>query len=1237
MHNQDTKKQNNIIANPGEKPTPVLDPKLRRLFPKQKQALPDKAEHAQLITLFNETEFERCKALATQLLKQFPSNGLYWKILGAAEQNVSNNEAAIAALHQAKSLIPNDADVLYNLGNAQFDLLQLTEAISSYKNAIAIEPENQKAWFNLGSTYEAGEQYDLAEQAFRKAIEIDQNTIQPHLKLVGLLDRLDRVDEAIDCLNKVTNTNHESSELYLTLAIELGKNGQVQQANAAYEKAISIAPDDINLYNNYGLYLQQHKAFQKAEQIYLTGFRSADANPEILCSIGMLYYELGRIDQAEHCFKQALVSFPDSAIAFANFALYLYNQGHIYDAVKYGLKALEIEPDNIVALNNLGLAYQACNHFEDSVEQFEKVIALAPNNIPALSNISLPLKRLGRLSQAEDYVKQGLAINSEAHDLVINLASIYQGKGQIVEAAELNQKAIEIAPERLMSYHNLLFDMCYSNAFDRDEIMAQLKRYGKMATQVATLQFDQWRARKTGEKLRVGFVSADFLLHPVTSFLTTVLKNFDQQQFELYAYSNNAKEDYVTQKIKPYFFAWELIVGRSDEEVARQIHADGIDILIDLSGHTGGTRLPMFAYKPAPVQVTWLGYWASTGIEQMDYILLDEVSAPVETADQFTEQPHYLPVSRFCYSPPTEEVALTPLPALQNGYVTLGCYHNYSKVTDEVLSLWATCLAKQSDLQLRWITSVFKDDKIVAQMHAKFSQLGIDQSRVSLIGSLPRQEYLESFAQIDLMIDAFPFTSCTTASDGLWMGVPTLAMAGNALVSRQSTSLMHAVDLPDWVAHDEAEYVQKIIRFANDLPQLADIRASLRDRIMASPFGDAKQFTRNLETALTRIWHDYEQQPENAFKQNTLIETVNGDSVAKHVIVSATRSTKADFWAQTALGISLKKLEKQGFHFSHHIATDNTEGLPTIYNRLIEAAPDDCYLTLIHDDVWIDDNTFFETLDDAVNVYDVVGLAGNKRLAPKQANWLFINPNQMDQEAYLSGQTACGKEPHGLINYYGDSQQACETLDGVMLTVSALRLKQAEVRFDEQFKFHFYDMDFCRSARLAGLELGTWVLNVTHQSAGGYNSAWYEVYKQYLAKWEPNAIPEPFDNVNEAFSDSIKEVLGIAKAHSEAGRYEQALSLYEEVIAVMPDQSEALYLAAEIVLQTGSCDTAQGYLEKAVKNSPDQLEYRTLFVEVLIRNEVWGNAKDQLNMAKRKGLSETVYQGLMQRIMDMQP
>jgi protein O-GlcNAc transferase len=277
-------------------------------------------------------------------------------------------------------------------------------------------------------------------------------------------------------------------------------------------------------------------------------------------------------------------------------------------------------------------------------------------------------------------------------------------------------------------------------------------------------------------------------------------------------------------------------------------------VLLDLSGHTAKNRLPMFAWKPAPVQVSWLGYFASTGVAEMDYLLADATGVPHQHQSHFSETVWYLPDTRLCFTPPNTDLAVTPLPSLSNGFVTFGCYQNLAKVTDEVLNVWGRIFAALPQARLRLVSKYLKDPSVVAQLQLRLQQCGIAASRISLHGAIPRQDYLASHAGVDMVLDTFPYPGGTTTCESLWMGVPTLTLAGDTLLSRQGASLMTAAGLPDWIATSEDDYVAKAIAFSQNVPQLATLRAGLREQVRTSPLFDAPRFAKHFEQALWEMW-----------------------------------------------------------------------------------------------------------------------------------------------------------------------------------------------------------------------------------------------------------------------------------------------------------------------------------------------------------------------------------------------
>jgi predicted O-linked N-acetylglucosamine transferase (SPINDLY family) len=403
----------------------------------------------------------------------------------------------------------------------------------------------------------------------------------------------------------------------------------------------------------------------------------------------------------------------------------------------------------------------------------------------------------------------------------------------------------------LLFVHNYLADQ--SSA----ELLAEAKRYGALVASKAHVYSTHPNSPDPDRNLRVGIVSGDLRQHPVGYFVESVLDAFANQgpsRLEFFAYSNYFEFDTTSERIRTSCANWFSILGRTDEMVAQQIRDDRIDILIDIAGHTGHNRLPLFAWKPAPVQVSWLGYFATTGVAAIDYLIADPWTLPETEEANFTETIWRLPETRLCFTPPDLSVAVTPLPALERGYVTFGNFNNLAKMNDDVVALWARILNAVPNSRLSLKTQHFNDPAVQENVFARFEAHGINRGRLVLEGYAPRADYLASYNRVDIALDPFPYTGGTTTVEALWMGVPVLTLAGKQFLARQGVGLLVNAGLPNWVASDSDDYFARAVAHASDLQHLASLRDGLRQQLLSSPVCDAQRFAQNFETALRSMW-----------------------------------------------------------------------------------------------------------------------------------------------------------------------------------------------------------------------------------------------------------------------------------------------------------------------------------------------------------------------------------------------
>jgi len=480
---------------------------------------------------------------------------------------------------------------------------------------------------------------------------------------------------------------------------------------------------------------------------------------------------------------------------------------------------LELDPDNADALHLLGLVAHRMEDWPRAMALFRRSIERQPGNAEFLNNLGGLLSQMGRADEA---------------------------------AAEFG-RALRIDPQLHSARENLLFILPFLQDATGAEIRAEHEAWARLHAR-ASRPADTPRAPPgaRAERLRIGYVSADFREHAVSFFMEPVIAAHDRRRFEIFCYSNNRREDAVTARIRPAADHWRAIADLDDAQAAAAIRADGVDILVDLSGHLKGNRLPVFALKPAPLQMTYLGYLVTSGLGAMDYRITDAIcDPPGMTEAHYTETLLRLPGCMWCYQPPADAPAVSAAPAARAGKVTFGSTNNPAKITARMLQLWGRILQQVPGSRLLVAgTPALGRERIVEAL----ARGGIGAERIEFHDRVPRPQFLELHGRIDVLLDTFPYNGGTTLCDALWMGVPPVCLIGDWMPARGAASLLRAVGLDGCAVRDEPAYEREAIRLARDLAGTAALRAGMRDRLRASPLLDAARFTRELEALYDEAW-----------------------------------------------------------------------------------------------------------------------------------------------------------------------------------------------------------------------------------------------------------------------------------------------------------------------------------------------------------------------------------------------
>jgi protein O-GlcNAc transferase len=702
---------------------------------------------------------------------------------------------------------------------------RLAEAEACYRRVLAAQPSHFEAYSNLGAALRGQGKVDEAVAAYRQAIGIRPDYFRAHFNLGNALKDEGVLDEAV----------------------------------AAYRHAIRIRPDYVRAYINLGNALKDQRKLEDAIAAYRVAIGINPDYAEVHFNLGNALMEEGKLDEAIAAYRQAIGLNPAYAEAHCNLGNALRDQGNLEAAVAAHRRAISIRPGYAEAYDLLANELRDQGNLDEAVAAYRKAIDLKPELAAAHSNLGVALEDQGKLEEAVAAYRQAIDIKPDLAEAYSNLGNALGDQGKHDKAVAAYRQAIDIQPDYAEALSNLLFSLNYDDKSTAEQLFTAHRewneRYGGPMLRPTAYANDRGISRR----LKIGYVSPDFRGHSVAFFFEPLLKGHDRKAVEVFCYAEVKRPDAVTTHLKGLADHWLVTVGLSDDELAGRIRAGGIDILVDLAGHTANNRLRVFARKPAPVQVTWLGYPNTTGLEAIDYRLVDAVTDPIGEADAFASETLVRLEGGFlCYGALKDAPAPEVPSCLKTGTVTFGSFNNPAKLSAATLDAWATLLSRLPQARLLLKGKPFADATTRALLLARLGERGVAAERVELMAWLPNAtDHLALYHRMDIALDPFPYNGTTTTCEALWMGVPVVTLWGNRHAGRVGASLLGQIGQPDFIANSADDYVEIGIALAGNPRRLDELRRSLRPRIASSALCYGPVFARKMEAAFRMMWQSW--------------------------------------------------------------------------------------------------------------------------------------------------------------------------------------------------------------------------------------------------------------------------------------------------------------------------------------------------------------------------------------------
>jgi predicted O-linked N-acetylglucosamine transferase (SPINDLY family) len=689
-------------------------------------------------------------------------------------------------------------------------------------------------------------------------------SIQQAVDAAIKLQQAGRLQEAEQLCKQVLAEQADHPAALHVMAVVMHQTGRNAEALPLIQRAVAKKTTDAEFRNSMGVMLMAAGRSQEALLSFQSAIKLHPAFPGALTNLANLLLDSGRWEEAANAARKAIQLAPRLTEAYSLLGAACFVGGKIDESIQASQKALSMDPKSYQALGNLGNSMMVSGRIDEAIQIYRRTTQLHPNSAGGWSNLGNALQQRAMTNDALQALTKATQLDPNLADAHNNLGNVYKDLAQMDIACEEYVKAIAIRPQMSTFHSNLVYAMWFCQGCEALEVYKESKKWADfLAEPLRKASAQHANVRDPNKRIKIGYVSSDFRDHPVGRLIRPLIENHDRTRFEVVLFSGVSRYDHLSQRI--YSHADKVLNTRddSDETLANRIRAEGIDICIDLTLHMGGSRMPAFARKPAPVQITYLAYCATSGMKSMDYCVSDANldPAPPGVNEQDTLSPFHserilrLNGCYWCYSVSPEAPPVNQLPALAKGYPTFGSFNSFTKLNEVVIDVWARILREIPNARLFMVVPGGPSMQQTAA--GKFAQRGVDPSRLTMSDITPFAIYFQHFLHVDVALDPYPYNGGTTTMDALFMGLPVVNLEGRWATARAGVTLLKNVGHPEWIGKSVDEYVQIAKDLVADLPALNQRRQQLRQVMINSPLMNGKNFALDMEAAYRRAWARY--------------------------------------------------------------------------------------------------------------------------------------------------------------------------------------------------------------------------------------------------------------------------------------------------------------------------------------------------------------------------------------------